>query len=354
MTAAGKPVVSSPKERKAATRSRATGRVTLADVAAVAGVSPITASRVVAGRTSVNAELAERVRMAVEKLGYRPDLSARALASAKSSHVVVLIPLLSNTLFTDLLEAIQETLWQAGYQVFFGVTRYQPEREAALLENYLSHRPAGIILTGLDRNKGQRRLVENSRTPCVHVMELARDPALHCVGFSQREAARAVAAHFLARGRRRIAFVGAQLDPRTLERAEAFRAALGEAGCYDPALELLDPRPSSVALGAEAFRRLASDHPGLDAVFFCNDDLAHGGLLEALRMGISVPGQVSVVGFNDLPGNAHMVPALSSLRTPRRQIGQTAAEMLVSLMRGESVAQPSIDLGFELVVRESS
>lgn len=354
MTVSGKPAVPVSKERRPAARSRATGRVTLADVAAVAGVSPITASRVVAGRANVNAELAERVRVAVEKLGYRPDLSARALASAKSSHVVVLIPMLSNTLFTDLLEAVQETMWQFGYQVFFGITKYQPEREAALLESYLSHRPAGIILTGFDRSEGQRRLIDSSHTPCVHVMELAHDQSLHCVGFSQRDAARAVATHLLARGRRRIAFVGAQLDPRTLDRVEGFRAALREAGCYNPALELLDPRPSSAALGAELFRQLANGHPDLDAVFFCNDDLAHGGLLEALRMGVSVPDQVSVVGFNDLPGNAQMVPALSSLRTPRRQIGKTAAEMLVKLMRGEPVAQPSVDLGFELVVRASS
>src|SRR3546814_7394489 len=86
------------------------------DVAAIAGVSPITASRVVSGKMNVDSELAARVRSAVDKLGYRPDPSARALASAKSTHVVVLVPMLSNTLFTDLLEAIQESMWKAGYR----------------------------------------------------------------------------------------------------------------------------------------------------------------------------------------------------------------------------------------------
>ena len=335
-------------------RRRATGRATLADVAALAGVSPITASRVVAGKTTVRPELAERVRAAVERLGYRPDPSARALASAKSSHVVVLIPLLSNTLFTELLEAIQDVMWDAGYPIFVGITQYRPEREAALLDSYLSHRPAGLILTGFDRSETQRRLIEASRTPCVHVMELSDDPAIHCVGFSQTEAARAVARHLLDRGRRRIAFVGAQLDPRALERAEGFRSVLRAAGCHDPRLEILDLRPSSAALGAEAFRRLVAAHPDLDAVFFCNDDLAHGGLLEALRLGVSVPDRVSVVGFNDLPGNEQMLPALSSLRTPRREVGDAAARMLLRLMRGEPVDMPAVDLGFELKVRASS
>ncbi|WP_323000120.1 LacI family DNA-binding transcriptional regulator [Castellaniella sp.] len=335
-------------------RTRATGRVTLADVAALAGVSPITASRVVAGKTSVRAELAERVREAVARLGYRPDPSARALASAKSGHVVVLIPLLSNTLFTELLESVQSVMWDAGYPIFVGITQYRPEREAALLDSYLSHRPAGLILTGLDRSEAQRRLIADSRTPCVHVMELSPDPALYCVGLSQKEAARTVARHLLERGRRRIAFVGAQLDPRTLERAEGFRGELSAAGCHDPRLEFLDARPSSAALGAEAFRRLLTDHPDLDGVFFCNDDLAHGALLEALRMGIPVPGRVSIVGFNDLPGNEQMLPALTSLRTPRREVGEAAARMLLQLIRGEAVETPVLDLGFELKVRASS
>lgn len=343
-----------PPAKKARAHSRATGRVTLSDVAAVAGVSPITASRVVSGKTNVDSDMAARVRAAVDKLGYRPDPSARALASAKSTHVVVLIPMLSNTLFTDLLEAIQESMWEAGYQVFVGITRYQPEREAALLESYLSHRPAGIILTGLDRDESQRRLVRDSRTPCVHVMELSADPSLHCVGFSQDQAARRVVGHLLERGRKKIAFVGAQLDPRTMERAEGFRTALQEARRYDPALEILRAEPSSVALGAETFRQLLTRHPDIDGLFFCNDDLAHGGLLEALRMGIPVPDRLSVVGFNDLPGNEQMLPSLTSLRTPRREIGLTAAQMLLRLMRKEPVPETAVDLGFELMVRASS
>ena len=335
-------------------RSRATGRVTLADVAALAAVSPITASRVVAGKTTVRPELAARVRAAVEQLGYRPDPSARALASAKSSHVVVLIPLLTNTLFTELLEAVQNVMWDAGYPIFVGITQYRPEREAALLDSYLSHRPAGLILTGFDRSVAQRRLIEASRTPCVHVMELSDAPDQYCVGFSQTRAAQTVVRHLLDRGRRRIAFVGAQLDPRVLERLEGFRIALRDAGCHDARLEILDPRPSSAALGAEIFRRLVHEHPDLDAVFFCNDDLAHGGLLEALRLGVPVPDRVSVVGFNDLPGNAQMLPALTSLRTPRQEIGEVAARMLLRLIRGETVDRPAVDLGFELKIRASS
>jgi LacI family transcriptional regulator, gluconate utilization system Gnt-I transcriptional repressor len=94
--------------------------------------------------------------------------------------------------------------------------------------------------------------------------------------------------------------------------------------------------------------------PDVDAVFFCNDDLAQGGLLQALRMGVDVPGRLAVAGFNDLAGSDQMLPPLTTVRTPRREIGEEAARMLLALMRGETVAEPGHDLGFELVVRSSS
>jgi LacI family gluconate utilization system Gnt-I transcriptional repressor len=92
----------------------------------------------------------------------------------------------------------------------------------------------------------------------------------------------------------------------------------------------------------------------VDAVFFCNDDLAQGALLAALRLGIAVPARVAVAGFNDLTGSDQMLPPLTTVRTPRAAIGTAAADMLLSLMRGETVRSPCIDLGFELVVRGST
>jgi len=164
----------------------------------------------------------------------------------------------------------------------------------------------------------------------------------------------AAAEHLLAGGRKRLAYVGAQLDQRTLLRGEGFRRALQKAGCYDPALEMLTPRPSSVGLGGELFRQLLAARPDVEGIFFGNDDLAQGALLEALRQGIEVPRQVAVVGFNDLPSSAYMVPRLSSIRTPREAIGRRAAETLLALIAGRPIAEPVQDLGFELMVRESS
>lgn len=335
-------------------RSRATGRVTLADVAREAGVSPITVSRALRGERAVAAELCERVQAAATALGYVPDPAARALASSRSSHVAVLIPKLSNTLFVELLDALQRSLTPAGFQTLIGVTHYDPVEEEAVLRSFLAHRPAGLVVTGGDRSAAAAALIHGSGVPCVQVMELATEPGSYSVGFSQREAGQAITRHLLDSGRRRVAYVAAQLDPRTVQRGEGYEAAMRQAGLGSAVHKLLSPEPSSMALGGALLERLLREAPDTDAVFFCNDDLAQGALLAALRLGVKVPERLSVAGFNNLPGSDQMLPPLTTVATPRVEIGEQAAQMLMALMRGQPVEQPHLDLGFQILKRSSS
>ena len=335
-------------------RSRATGRITLADVAHAAGVSPITVSRALRGERAVDPALVERVQTAARQLGYVPDPAAPALASQRSSHVAVLIPMLSNALFVDLLEAVQRSLRPAGYQTLMGVTHYDADEEELLLREQLLQRPAGLMVTGLERSDAARALIAQSGVPCVHLMELADAPGVYSVGFSQADAGAELTRHLLSGGRQRIAFAAAQLDARTLQRLQGWRRELNAAGLYDATLEWLNPAPSSIALGAQMFEQIMREQPGVEAIFFCNDDLAQGALLAALRLKIAVPQRVAVAGFNDLTGSDQMLPALTTVRTPRAEIGHAAARMLLQLMNGESVTPPCVDLGYSLVVRASS
>jgi LacI family gluconate utilization system Gnt-I transcriptional repressor len=332
--------------------TRATGRVTLSDVARLAGVSPITVSRALRGERAVDADLATRAKAAAAQLGYTPDPAARALASRHGSHVGVLVPMLSNALFVDLLEGIQRTLRPAGFQALIGVTHYDAQEEEQLLREQLQHRPAGMLVTGLEQSASARALIERSGIPCVHMMALSND--LPSVGFSQADAAAALTRHLLQRGRRRVAFGAAQLDPRTLQRLAGWRRELQAAGLHDTKLEWLNPAPSSLALGSQMFEQILAQSPPVDAVFFCNDDLAQGALLAALRLKVSVPGQVAVVGFNDLTGSDQMLPPLTTVRTPRAAIGETATGMLLALMRGQPPRSLVVDLGYEVLVRGSS
>ncbi len=335
-------------------RQRASGRVTLADVALAAGVSPITVSRALRGERAVDPALVERVRAASSRLGYVPDPAARALASQRSNHVAVLIPLLSNELFVTLLEAVQQTLRPVGFQTFISVTHYNPAEEEQLLREQLMHRPAGLMVTGFDRTAVAQTLLESSRVPCVYLMETSQRDDVYSVGFSQADAAYDLAHHLISRGKRRIAFAAAQLDPRTMQRLNGWRKALSEAGLYAPTLEWMNPAPSSMALGSVMFEQIMGQTPPIDAIFFCNDDLAQGALLSANRLGVAVPQRVAIAGFNDLRGSDLMNPTLTTVHTPLDKVGRAAASMLLQLIRGETVPQSSLDMGYELVLRNST
>ena len=333
--------------------SRATGLPTLAEVAKLSGVSPITASRALRGVSTVAPQLASKVLEAAQALGYVVNPAARALASAQSQSVVVLIPSLSNHLFIDTLEAIHEVMRPRGLEVLIGNYHYDVDEEENLIRNYLAYKPGGILLTGVSRSERSQAMLYNSGVPCVHMMELGAGGGRACVGFSQEQAGEVAAQHLLDAGRRRLGYVAAQLDPRVMQRAEGFRTALVRAGLHDPQLEVLCPQPSSIGLGGELFADLMQRHPDVDGVFFCNDDLAQGAIYEAQRLGIAIPERLGMVGFNDLPGSAHLVPRLTSIRTPRAEIGRKAAQMLLDSLDGKSGHAQAIDLGFELVVRET-
>lgn len=335
-------------------RSSRTGRATMADVARAAGTSAITVSRALRNPDKVGEELRGRIAEACRRLGYVPNRAASALASARSMNIAVLIPSLTNEVFVDTLVGIEEVLDPLGYQMLIGVTNYAPAEEERRLRAQLANDPDGILLTGLNHTPEVRDLLRGLSAPAVHMMDLSENGEHWTVGFSQVEAGAAAARHLIARGRRRIAIVASQLDPRTLRRIEGCRRALEAAGLHDPALELLVPDPSSIGLGARLVERLLHEHPDCDGVFLNNDDLAQGAVFGCGRLGIAVPGRLAVVGFNDLAGSAWTVPPLTTVATPRREVGRAAARLLVERIEGAAATPRRIDLGFQLVVRESA
>lgn len=335
-------------------RSSRTGRATMADVARAAGTSAITVSRALRNPEKVGEELRERIAEACRRLGYVPNRAASALASARSMSIAVLIPSLTNAVFVDTLAGIQEVLDPLGYQVLIGITKYEPAEEERRLRTQLGNDPDGVLLTGLDHTPGVWELLRGLAVPAVHMMELADGQDCWSVGFSQQEAGAAAARHLIGRGRRRIAIVASQLDPRTMKRIEGCRQALRTAGLHDPGLELLVPDASSIDLGASLVERLLRDRPDCDAVFFNNDDLAQGAVFRCGRLGIPVPDRLAIVGFNDLAGSAWTVPPLTTVATPRLEVGRIAARHLVDLIEGAPDVPRRTDLGYRLVARESA
>jgi LacI family gluconate utilization system Gnt-I transcriptional repressor len=335
-------------------KSRASGRVTLAAVAARAGVATMTASRAISQPELVSPMLRSRVELAVEELGYVPNRAARALASSRSNVIVVLVPSLANAVFTAVLQGIQDALDPYGYQILIGNTRYSDAEEEKLLNVYMQSNPDGILLSGLTHSKGVQKMLDASRVPVVSMMDISDNPGQLSVGFSQIQAGYTMTRYLVDKGYKRIGFMGAQLDERTIKRAEGYRKALEEAGLADPRLELMVADPSTIALGAELVGRMLSATPDLDAIFCCNDDLAHGAIYQCQRRSIRVPEQLAICGFNDLPPSAWMNPSLTTIATPRYRVGFEAASLLRALIRGETPTHAQVDLGFTVMARESA
>ena len=335
-------------------KRRGSGRATINDVAKKAQVGAITVSRMLRDPSKVSPELRGRIEAAIKDLNYIPDPKARALASGQANVIGVLIPSLSNIVFSDMLRGIHDVLADTGYQAQIGNTRYSREEEDRLVSLFVGQRPAAMIVTGTDQSAQSRDILANAGVPVVQVIELGPDPIDMMIGLSHTEAAETVVAHLHDQGYRRIGFVVARKDPRAFQRLAGYRSAMARLGLAEAVRVAETERASSVACGRELLGDLLDSHPDTNAVFCANDDLAMGALFECMARGISVPGQLGITGFNDLDMMAAAVPGLTSVRTNRYEIGEMAARMVLDRLRGKAVDRKVVDLGYELVARDST
>jgi len=342
-----------PKEPRKAGR-RGGGRPTIADVARLAGVAAITVSRALRDPSQVSVELRAQIDSAVEQLGYVPDPNARALASARADVVGVLVPSLTNIVFADTVRGIYDQLDSSQLKIQIANTHYSPLEEERLVRMFLGQRPTGLIVSGIDQSDTTRKLLNDAGCPIVQIMETGEDPVDMLVGFSHFEGGKAATNHLIAAGYRRVGFIGARMDPRSQRRLAGYRRAMEEAGLFDPALITTTLTPSSIPLGGQLLADACARVPDLDAVFCNNDDLALGVLFECHRAGIAVPRRMGICGFNDLDMMRVSFPTLTSVQTPRYEIGRRSVQMILDRLAGGGVARSTVDLGFELKIREST
>ncbi|MEM6387278.1 MAG: LacI family DNA-binding transcriptional regulator [Pseudomonadota bacterium] len=310
-------------------------KITLADVAAAAGVSKMTASRALRGSIDVSRASITAVRLAADKLGYVGNPLAGSLSSQRSNLVGVVIPSLTNIVFAEVLSGIAEALADSGKQPVFGVTDYNTDTEYTVIRNMLSWRPAGLIVTGLDQPEKTRNLLRETNVPVVQIMDLDGEPVDACVGISHGAAGRAMAEHLLAEGRSRIGYIGCGLDrdTRAKKRLLGFKKGLEAAGSL-LAHKVLVPGPSTMEKGRKLTADLLKSTPSLDAIYYSNDDLATGGLFHCLAESVPVPQQIRLAGFNGLDFIDSLPAALATAKTPRQQIGVAAARIILDVERG--------------------
>ncbi len=341
-------------QQNAVQRSTRPRTVTLKHVAERAGVAPITVSRAINTPNSVSASLRAQIAEAVSTLGYVPNRVAGMLASADTRVVPVIVPSLSNAVFIEVIQGVQTVLEAEGYQLLLGNTQYDLGRETELVSTLLGWSPAGIIVAGLRHAGRTQALLRGCGRPVVEVMEAGRPIDMN-VGLSHLKAGAMMGRHLIERGYRRIGFVGGRLeaDYRAMQRYRGLDRALAEAGLRRrPPFE--HPESSSPEVGGRELLAVLQQAPELDALFFANDDLAVGALLRAAREGIAVPGRIAIAGFNGLGIGALTSPALTTIVSPRRDIGEIAARKLLARVAGLPAGPARVDVGCRLAVREST
>ena len=335
------------------TRGTQSRSPSLLDVARRAGVSSMTVSRVINHPDKVSPDLTQRVRQAIEALGYQPNPTARALALARSATVGVLLPSLSNQIYAQVIEGIHAEAEGTGLAIQLGNTRYDPRHERALLDVFLRQRPSGLIVTGMDQPASTRELLARFDCPVVQIMDRPDRAVANGVGFSHEAAAELAAHHLLAAGYRHPAFLGRARDARSRQRAKTFCKRLEtHLGLAVPCIDT--DRPSTAVEGARLLTALLEQHPEVDAVFCNNDNLALGTLFEAQRRRISVPGQLGILGFNDLEFAAATHPPLSTIATPREAIGRQALRCILSGRQHPNAPPQHLELPCVLKVRGST
>ncbi len=330
------------------------------DVAKMAGVSVMTASRVLNNNGSVSADARRQVREAVERLGYRPNLTARSLRSRRTRLFGLLLPDIENPIFAALAKHVEEAAGRRGYNVMLGNTWEDPAREAEYFDIMLARQMDGIIVAPVsEENSGRFRACDAPLVVLDRFLESA--PELASVTVDNREVGRLAARHLLELGHRHFACIaGRRAIPLFAERYAGFAEEIAAAGKPAPNVREVEVT-GKIGVGAEAAAELFAPAgrsrraPRLPLGLFCANDMnALGAMQAANRLGLSLPDDVSIVGVDGIPAGELATPSLTTVRQPVPDMAAAGVGLLLEMLEGGAGGSRLVTMPPELVVRDST
>lgn len=326
-------------------------RTTLQDIADRVGITKMTVSRYLRNPDAVAEKTRDKIAAAIEALGYIENKAPAMLSKSSSRAIGVLLPSLSNQIFAAFVQGIEAVTNAHGYEILLAHFGYDENEEEQKIASLLSYHVDGLILTESHHTPRTLQMIQTADLPVVETMEIPAQPIDMAVGLDHVAASYEVVKRMLGSGKRNIAYFGARLDTRTRLRMQGYDNAMQEAGLAP--IHMLTEEHSSFSLAETLLARALDAHPDLDGVFCTNDDIATGTLLSALQRGIKVPEQLAVVGYNALDIGQSVRPTLTSVDTPRYEIGKKSAELLLARLKGEPIKEKVIDLGYRITHGES-
>jgi len=326
----------------------------LADVARLAKVSTATVSRALMQPDKVKPATAARIRQAVQALGYVAHGAARALASRRTRTIGAVIPTLDNAIFANTTHALQKTLDEAGYTLLLASHEFDAEVEARVTQALIERGVDGLVLLGTSHHPSVFRMIDTHQVPYVLTWALDASGRHPCIGFDNHAAAIRVTRHLLDLGHREFAMNSGITagNERARERVEGVREALAAYGLRLGPGRLVE-KPYTLGGGREGMRELLQATLRPTAVICGNDVLAIGALAECHALGLAVPGEMSLTGFDDMEIAAAIMPGLTTVHFPTAELGGYAAQHLIARLAGEPF-EARVELPVELVVRGST
>ena len=249
-------------------------------------------------------------------------------------------------MFAEVLRGIESVIDAHGYQTMLAHYGYKPELEEERLESMLSWNIDGLVLTERTHTPRTLKMIEVAGIPVVELMDSVSPCLDIAVGFNNFEAARQMTAEIILRGHTHVAYLGARLDERTIQKQRGYEQAMRDAGLTP--YSVMVEQSSSYSTGIELLRQARREFPQLDSIFCTNDDLAIGAAFECQRLGLRIPEDMAIAGFHGHDIGQVMEPRLASVLTPRERMGRIGAERLLARIRGEIVTPRMLDLGFTL------
>jgi LacI family transcriptional regulator len=328
--------------------------ITINEIAREAGVSTATVSRVFNQPTKVKKQTRERVSAVIDRHHYVSHGLAGGLASRRSRFLGLVIPTVTNSIYASSTQAVHHAAQRAGYTVLVGVSDFSEEREAELIHQLVSRRVEGLILTGEQRSPAVYEKIVRNHCPFVITWKLTHSREHPSVSFDNVKATRAAVDHLLGLGHRRIGLICGRTDlnDRALQRRTAFERTLRDFG-IEPDPELIFERSFEFVEGRAAMHRMLQRKQPPTSVFCANDIQAIGALSECRDAGVAVPGDMSIVGFDDLPIAQYITPRLTTVRVPAQEMGDSATIRLISAIESGEPVLP-LELLTDLVIRETT
>jgi LacI family transcriptional regulator len=330
-------------------------RVTMTDVAQEAGVSLMTVSRVVNNKDGVSDRTRQRVLEVVDALGYRPSSIARGLVTKHTNTLGIVVPDIANPFFSSIARGAEQQAYAETYSVFVGNTDEEPKRERAILESLEDKRVDGILLCSSRLDEAElAEMVDRFPAVVLVSRKLDHDGCVGVILIADELGGKIATQHLIQSGHRNIGLItGPQISHSTRGRFKGYQTALEQADIpYNP--DWVRYCSPVITQGRDTAYQLLEDNPELTALFCHNDLVAVGALQACTRLGLDVPDDIAIVGFDDIDMAAIVSPALTTLRVDRAEIGRSAMRMLLAQIQDCSETPREIVLEPELVVRESA